>query len=361
MALYLRRSLTVLILILFSFSLLLIRAETGISSPLSNTTPKSMEVIHYPPYADRPTDYTFTFLIDRPYGAFSWIEILFPPGTYLHTPLPEDSKALKEKLRIIHGSILTSLNMSVNFNTSPISLPELAYLEDGRLKLRFQISENLGLESFLSKYRTVHLGISRRLGFCTPKEGRDISYSLHIGASDDIFTSAPQSLPLLPTEEDLSLHAQMDVSPQIPDAVADYRIKVHLQDMHPFRSIVSIVFPEGTTFEPPLPERGDERTQRIWKIAGYIYQANPFLHCHCGGSDCFMLGFNINAYQQQHRINFPMLQIINPDKELWKEIEIVIPKEAGIKTPSTSGPHQYKLHTMIEPFWKISPGIELTP
>jgi hypothetical protein len=88
--------------------------------------------------------YKFTFTVEKTFMVHHWIKIVFPPGTVLNPPLPEDEKERRERLDKMLDYIY--------FGSTPCgpcgTLPIFTMLADGSLEMKtntviqYDIKEN---------------------------------------------------------------------------------------------------------------------------------------------------------------------------------------------------------------------------
>lgn len=132
----------------------------------------------------------------------------------------------------------------------------------------------------------------------------------------------------------------VDVQPRRVSAVATYKFHFTIEKDLDVYNRVTLVFPPGTTFTPPIPEDEKEKRERLWKMLDYIY----FGTTPCGPCASLPRFETLSDGSLQMEI----MSVVKYAVKVNPKVVITIYPQAGFTNPSTPGKVIYKLSTQYE-------------
>jgi hypothetical protein len=143
---------------------------------------------------------------------------------------------------------------------------------------------------------------------------------------------------------------QLTLIPPDANEAVHYIFTYELKALHKAHDWIEILFPAGTRFDPPIPEKREDSIPRLRGIIESLAFENHLytIGCHV------LLGLPIITKNEDQsislRFNFDF--DMDPTEELWKTLTIHVLPEAGIVTPPQSGTYTYAIRCKSSPEWQ---------
>jgi len=308
----------------------------SIPTDMQNLTKFTVEV--NPKKAGEVSELSFYCRFEKPLKVHDWIKIKLPPGTTFNPPIPEEEKARKERL----SSIMDSIQFDCCCLCEVQGLPIITIHPDKSIEIKFNCP--FDIETGNQNYTVNMILFSKEAGIVNPSISG--SYQYYIASKNE-----PDYIPSKTVEIIDKVNFQATVCPRLTGKVAHYKFHVVLEarDNNGFR----ILFPPGTTLNPPLPEKENERIQRLNKIIEAITVEN--IHC----PHCIMITITFHEDKSMElRISSGLY--MGPKDSSYQESIIEIDESAGIVNPAAPGSVTFFFNNPQQTNLKESKPIELT-
>jgi len=301
-------------------------------------TPFTVKVL--PPMISSIAEYEFQIPIRKTIRVHDWFCLVFPPGTTLTPPLPEEEKARKYRLK----DIVDAFSLFGAGYEACLGLPLITFQKDGSLELK--LHSPIELDPANPDYKSIRISFSRKAGFVTPPSPGKVQFSFY--TIRDLSPIKSEMVELL----NLTKH-WIEINPTVVEEVAELSFYFRFEKPVKVHDWIKIKLPPGTTLNPPLPEEEEARKERLKKIAEAINFDN------CGCADVLELPIIAVLPDGSMEINFLSPIDIDPEKQNYSNTMVVFSKEAGIVNPSIPGSYQYYVASKSEPDYVPSQPVEI--
>jgi hypothetical protein len=310
MRVYLQKSISVFLVTLLSFGVFIV------FSP-SVKAIKDFSVDVQPQKIGTVGTYKFTFTVEKTFMVHHWIKIVFPPGTVLNPPLPEDEKERRERLDKMLDYIY--------FGSTPCgpcgTLPIFTMLADGSLEMK----TNTVIQYDVEKDPVVVVTIYSQAGIEAPAKPGKYIYKIATQPEPTLVESAPYEF-----FESKLTNLKVSIAPNGFYQPARIAISFKLGDAGKLKAgsdTITIKFPEGTEFsQPPSTFRYE------WIQINGTY-----------------LGTKLKDSKNELILPIPL------DLASSAPVEIIIDVKAGIINPKKPGMYQLIVSTTADDAVKSAP------
>lgn len=303
---------------------------------LLNLTKFQIEI--NPPVAGEVAEFSFYYRFEKPLQVHDWIKIKLPPGTTFNPPLPEEEKARKERLKAIIDAITFDNCCCCELQ----GLPIITNMPDGSMEIKFLSS--VEIDPGRQDYTNTLMVIAKEAGIQNPSVPSSVQYYLACKNEPDY---APSQLVRIIDKSTF----RATVCPRLTGKVARYKFFIVLEKRD--NGWFQIVFPPGTTLNPPLPEEENERKLRLKMIKEAITVEN--IHC----PTCLALPIVTFHEDKSMEIRISSGLSMGPKDSSYQETIIEIAESAGIVNPLSPGSVTFFFTNQQESQLKKSNSVEL--
>ena len=258
--------------------------------------------------------YIFHFTIEKKIEVHQSITLVWPPGTTINPPLPEDPKEKNERLK----QIIESMSIGLSPCSSCQGLPIIETDKQGFLKLTF--NTHIELNPDIPGYKNIYVTVPDRCGFSNPKTAGTYTYKVATAPEPEYKTTTFDIV------NSQTQTPQVTIEPPIYNANAQYKIEFEVGAggwLGRGTGLIKIKFPEETKFQRPIPEIKPEHISINGKILGKAPNGTKNL------------------------INFTTPVEI-PDNG---KVTVIFDKKAGLINPSKIQQYQLEVATSIDTEW----------
>ncbi len=129
--------------------------------------------------------YRFNVTIEKKLEVHKSITLVWPPGTIIDPPIPEDEKKRKERLT----QIIESMSIGLSPCSACQGLPDIEETPEGGISLRFNTHIELNPE--IEGYRDIVVTVPDTCGFVTPPKPGKYQWKFATGAEPSFVSSEP--------------------------------------------------------------------------------------------------------------------------------------------------------------------------